>query len=217
MAHLLRLIEDHLPPGSGWARPLASAHRIVYVLEGGVAVQSESAEHRLAGGQAARTEGTLAARAGVDGARLLRFELGHKSPPAPDSGRVVLERRMDLEPGGTVLLRCDRVDFAPGGVALPHRHRGGGIRRLLRGQLEVTVADEPPRVTRPGDAWFESGRETVLAVAAHAETSFVRVSVLPAEIRGRSSMVYVDPADASRSKPRTYTVYVDDPISLGPA
>jgi hypothetical protein len=53
----------------------------------------------------------------------------------------------------------------------------------------------------------------VLAVAAaDAETSFVRVSVLPAEIRGRSSIMYVDPADAARSKPRTYTVYVDEPL-----
>jgi len=38
--------------------------------------------------------------------------------------------------------------------------------------------------------------------------------VLPAEIRGTSSMRYVDPGDAARSKPRTYTVYVDEPIAL---
>ncbi len=64
---------------------------------------------------------------------------------------------------------------------------------------------------RPGDPWFESGREPVLAVAApDADTSFVRVSILPAEIQGRSSILYVDPADATRSRPRTYTVYVDE-------
>jgi hypothetical protein len=68
---------------------------------------------------------------------------------------------------------------------------------------------------RPWDAWFESGREPVVAVSAKdEETSFIRVSVLPAEIRGKSSMMYVDPGDAARSKPRTYTVYVDEPIAL---
>jgi quercetin dioxygenase-like cupin family protein len=112
-------------------------------------------------------------------------------------------------------MRCDRVDFAPGGVAPRHRHRGGGIRCLLRGRLEVTVADGAPRVVRPGECWFESGREPVLAVAAREdETSFIRFSVLPAQIRGQSSILYVDPADAGRGKPRRYTVLVDEPIAL---
>jgi quercetin dioxygenase-like cupin family protein len=107
------------------------------------------------------------------------------------------------------------VDFEPGGVALPHRHRGGGIRCLLPGALEVTVGEGAPRRVRPGEAWFESGREPVLARAAEAEaTSFIRCSIQPREIRGRSSILYVDPADAARSRPRTYTVFVDDPIEL---
>jgi len=42
----------------------------------------------------------------------------------------------------------------------------------------------------------------------------VRVSILPREIRGQSSIVYVDPANAARGRPRRYTVYVDEPIDL---
>jgi quercetin dioxygenase-like cupin family protein len=107
------------------------------------------------------------------------------------------------------------VDFEPGGIAPPHRHRGGGIRCLLRGRLEVTVGEGAPRAVTPGEAWFESGREPVRAVSSREmETSFVRVSVLPAEIRGQSSILYVDPADAGRGRPRRYTVYVDEPIAL---
>jgi quercetin dioxygenase-like cupin family protein len=107
------------------------------------------------------------------------------------------------------------VEFAPGGVALPHGHRGGGIRCLLAGALEVTVGDHPPRLVRPGEAWFESGREPVVAKAApHEPTAFVRVSILPRELRGQSSIVYVDPADAARGRPRQYTVYVDEPVEL---
>jgi hypothetical protein len=75
------------------------------------------------------------------------------------------------------------------------------------------VGDEPPRSMRPGGAWFESGREPVLARASASEpTSFIRVSILPAEIRGQSSIMYVDPADTARGRPRRYTVWVDAPI-----
>jgi len=66
----------------------------------------------------------------------------------------------------------------------------------------------------PGDAWFESGVEPVHAIASlQASTSFIRVSILPAELKGRSSIVYVDPAHAS-VKPRKYIVHVDEPIEL---
>jgi hypothetical protein len=79
----------------------------------------------------------------------------------------------------------------------------------------VTVGNAPPRLMRPGDAWFESGREPVLAKASPTEvTAFLRVSILPREIRGKSSIVYVDPADAARGKPRRYTMYADDPVEL---
>ena len=55
----------------------------------------------------------------------------------------------------------------------------------------------------------------MLAVSsAEAPTSFIRVAVLPREIRGRTSIMYVDPADAERGRPRRYTVYVDEPIEI---
>src|SRR5439155_1695987 len=84
------------------------------------------------------------------------------------------------------LLRCDRVDFERGAVAPLHGHRGGGIRCLLRGRLDVTVGEGAMRAMRPWDAWFESGKEPVLAVACRdEETSLLRVSVLPPEGPGR--------------------------------
>ena len=130
-------------------------------------------------------------------------------------GAARLEHPLELDPAAAYLMRADRVEFEPGGVALPHGHRGGGIRRLLAGALEVTVGDGAPRLMRPGDAWFESGREPVLAKASPTEaTAFLRVSILPRDVRGQSSIVYVDPADAARGKPRRYTLYVDDPIEL---
>ena len=77
------------------------------------------------------------------------------------------------------------------------------------------MAEGAPRTVEPGEAWFESGLEPVLAVAAReGETSFIRFSIQPAAIRGQSSILYVDPTDAGRGRPRRYTVYVDEPIAL---
>jgi quercetin dioxygenase-like cupin family protein len=208
MAYSLRLIEDHLSAGAAAPAPQAGAPRVLYAVSGAL-VGGEAAEPVPAVGPADR-----AAHAGPEGALLYRVELV-RQPPPPAGGRVLLEHPIDLADGAAWLMRCDRVDFEPGGVAPPHRHRGGGIRCLLRGRLEVTVGEGAPRTVRPGEAWFESGREPVLAVSApEAETSFIRFSIQPAEIRGRSSILYVNPADAGRGRPRRYTVYVDEPIAL---
>jgi quercetin dioxygenase-like cupin family protein len=148
---------------------------------------------------------------------VLRFELLGEGSPAgqsPREARTLLAHPITLDPAQAYLMRCDRVEFAPGGEALPHGHRGGGIRCLLAGELEVRVGGQPGRLMKPGDAWFESGREPVHAIASTREpTAFVRVSILPRAIRGQSSIVYVDPAHAA-IKPRKYTVYVDEPIEL---
>jgi quercetin dioxygenase-like cupin family protein len=206
MAYSLRLIEDRLAAGA--AAPPPRAPRVLYARTGAL-LDGLGPEPVPAVGPA-----DLVARAGPEGAVLYRVELV-RQPPLAAGGRVLLEHPIDLTGGAGWLMRCDRVDFDPGGIAPPHRHRGGGIRCLLRGRLEVTVAEGAPRTVEPGEAWFESGREPVLAVAApEGETSFIRFSIQPVAIRGRSSILYVDPADAGRGRPRRYTVYVDEPIAL---
>jgi hypothetical protein len=208
MAYSLRLIEDRLAAGAAAPAPRSGAPRVLYALSGTL-LGGEATEPVLAVGPT-----DVTARAGAEGARLYRVELV-RQPPPPAGGRVLLEHPVDLAAGGAWLMRCDRVDFEPGGIAPPHRHRGGGIRCLLRGRLEVTVGEGAPRAVTPGEAWFESGREPVLAVSSReTETSFVRFSILPADIRGQSSILYVDPADAGRGRPRRYTGYVDEPIAL---
>jgi hypothetical protein len=37
---------------------------------------------------------------------------------------------------------------------------------------------------------------------------------LPRAIRGQSSILYVDPEDGKRGRPRQYTVFVDEPIDV---
>ena len=206
----LRLTRIPLAPAT--VRSLAGGNRVLFVRDGGITVAHEGKTPALAADSAWHGAAACSLTGGDHGAVVLCWDL------VPSGGRgdgdVLLEHPIDVDPPAPWLMRCDRVDFEPGGVALPHRHRGGGIRCLLTGALDVTVGDAPPRAVRPGGAWFESGREPVVARAAQEATSFVRVSILPADIRGRSSILYVDPADANRGKPRRYTVWVDEPIVL---
>lgn len=210
-AYRLTLCEDTLAPGSGYV--VGPANRVLYVVAGQVSVTAAGRTVTVGAEEGWHGAGAAEVTAGRSGATGLRWEL--VTPGRSAHGAARLEHTIELDPAGAYLMRADRVEFEPGGVALPHGHRGGGIRRLLAGTLEVTVGDAPPRLMRPGDAWFESGREPVLAKASPTEsTVFLRVSILPREIRGKSSIVYVDPADTARGKPRRYTMYVDDPIEL---
>jgi hypothetical protein len=210
-AWTLRLLRDRLPPGA--SRALPPAARVLYASCGQIEIAHAGARVRLGADSAWHGTEACALTAGVDGAALLRWELSR--PTGGGDGELLLEQPIDLAPDAAWLMRCDRVDFERGGVALPHRHRGGGIRCLIAGALEVTVGDAAPVLVQPGGAWYESGREPVVARASTTETtSFVRVSILPAGIRGRSSILYVDPADAARGKPRRYTVWVDAPIQV---
>ena len=217
-AYTLSLFEDTVPAGGRYALP--AVNRVLYVSAGGLTVTSAGRDVALAADATWHGAGEIAAiAAGASGATVLRWELargGGAPPPATGvTTRVLLEHAIDLDARAQYLMRCDRVDFAPGGQALSHRHRGGGIRCLVAGALDVTVGDAAARRMTPGSAWFESGREPVRAVASpDAPTSFVRVSVLPREIRGRTSILYVDPDDAERGRPRQYTVYVDEPIEI---
>jgi hypothetical protein len=209
--YLLRLTRDVLRARHRGSLP--ALPRILYMLDGQLSIDSGGAQASLKGNEAWHGAGPCAVTAGPEGATVLRYELVRSAVPVAAS-TPLLERTIQLETTAGCLMRCDRVDFDLGGEALPHRHRGGGIRCLISGTLALRVEGEPDRTIEPGEAWFESGREPVYAKASSAEpTSFIRCSILPREIRGQSSIMYVDPKHAG-SKPRRYTVFVDEPIDL---
>jgi quercetin dioxygenase-like cupin family protein len=136
----------------------------------------------------------------------LRFEL---EDGAGEGGLLSHE----VEPGPGWLMRCDRVDFPPGGVAYRHTHPGPGIRVLLHGEIRIESEGEA-REYAPLEPWFECGPEPVYASTAEdQETAFVRVMLLPPEWAGRRTISYVDPADADRPKTQRATVFLEEPLS----
>jgi len=212
----LRLTRDRFETGARPGAPLPPMSRILYVQEGQLSIDAGGGRVSLNANEA--WYGASSAAAGAAGATVLRYELVRSAAPATRLAgaisTVLLEHPIELDPAARYLMRCDRVDFDPGGEALPHRHKGVGIRCLISGTLERRIEGEPHRTLEPGRAWFESGREPVHARASSEQaTSFVRCSILPREIHGQSSIMYVDPKHAA-SKPRRYTVFVDEPIEL---
>jgi len=146
----------------------------------------------------ARNEAHVGARR-VDGHALV-WELGDEGEP------------VELGPNEGWLMRCDRVDFPPGGVAYLHTHPGPGIRCLLHGSIRI---DSEGRTTTygPFESWFESGPEPVFAAASETEaTAFVRVLLLPREWEGRRTIQYIDPADEARPKTQRATVFLEQLI-----
>jgi quercetin dioxygenase-like cupin family protein len=184
---VLQAVEHRL--ANGEALQLAAAPRVVY------RVDRDDAEYSA---EALTLAGPL---------HVFAFEL--VGEPSADA---LLSAELAPTDGGQRLIRCDRVDFPPGGVAYLHTHQGPGIRVLLRGSLRVDTQGRS-HTYGPRQAWFEPGPEPVFAAASDTEpTAFVRCMVLPARLRGQSSIRYVREEDAAKPKPQQYTVFVDHPV-----
>ena len=183
----LQVVEHRV--GDGDAVELEPTSRVVYDVE-----RNEAQHHR--------------GRYSLSGpAHALSFEL----VPAHSPG-ALLSAPVELPSGGQALIRCDRVDFPPGGVAYLHTHQGPGIRVLLHGSIRIDTAGRSTSYG-PLEAWFEPGPEPVFAAASETEpTAFVRCMVLPGRLRGQSSIRYVRDEDAAKPKPQSYTVFVDEPL-----
>jgi quercetin dioxygenase-like cupin family protein len=107
------------------------------------------------------------------------------------------------------VIRCDRVDFPPGGVAYTHTHPGPGLRVLLSGRIRIDTQGASHEYG-PLEWWYETGPDPVFAAASETEpTAFVRVLVLPAEWAGKRTIRYVDPADEDKPKLQQARVYFE--------
>ena len=204
--HALEFFRDQLPAGARFSMP-DPCPRVLYVRSGALTARSGAIVATLALNSAWHGKDSCEVVAGKDGAEIYRWELRR------EAGAVsALRAELALDTKAAYLMRCDRVDFPPGGIAYTHTHQGAGIRCLLAGEIRIKVKGEE-HLVRPGEAWFEAGPDPVLALASEREaTAFVRVMILPAELRGKSSIRYVLPEDADKPKRQTYQMFVDEPL-----
>jgi hypothetical protein len=202
----LALLEDRLEEGARLSVP--ARHRVLYLVRGRVTVGDVSLAENCAWYGAAPC--VVHARTV---SRLWRWELWPHEASGHDEASTTLKLSHAIElPAGGALMRADRVDFPPRGIAYTHTHQGPGIRMVLRGRFRVETGGHT-LVLGPGEPWFERGPDPVYAESIVDEpTSFIRVMVLPVALRGRSSIRYVKHEDQARPKSQTYTIFVDEPL-----
>lgn len=213
-AYSLRLFTDQRSAEAGPAALAPGCNRVLYLAEGSASITAGSAVATLAPNSA--WSGPIAAelRAGAKGMRLLRFELVSGDGRGGDAGTPTLLAPVTLDPAQPYLIRCDRVDFPPGGIAYRHTHQGPGIRCLQSGSIRIETAGTAHDYA-PGEAWFESGPDPVLAIASERVPShFIRVMILPRALLGKSSIRYVSAEDKDKPKRQSYQIFVDAPIEL---
>jgi hypothetical protein len=212
---VLRLIEDNLHAGTRFELPAVPINRAVYVAHGAIRIEGSE----FAADTAWHGSGAAHVEAGAEGAALWRFELvpfgTTVTEIGPGQGRSQLKLAAPLPRwpiADAVLIRADSVAFPPGGCAYLHTHQGPGIRCLIEGGIRIDT-DGHSTSYAPGGAWFEAGPIPVFAQAASDRPSrFIRVMVLPVELKGKSSIAYVNAEDRDKPKSQSYKIYVDTPI-----
>jgi len=220
-AYTLRLYEDCLGAKATPTAPLGGLNRVLYARDGLASVENATTSATLSQNSAFFSAEDMSIRAGAEGARILRYELQSQTGTTDGrlagdhvTSRLVLEAKMPLEPGEDYLIRCDRVNLPPGGIAYTHTHQGGGIRCLLNGGFIVETEGHRTEIA-PGEAWYEAGPAPVLAWAPDDRVGhFSRVMILPRSLLGKSSLSYVNPEDADKPKLQNYTVFIDRFISI---
>lgn len=220
MTHKLRLYRDELAPQSSYALPAGNTVRLVYVVSGGLRIAADGLDATLGANSAYSSRNTLQLKSGHLATLLLRWELTTRATAAAlatgngVSSMLLLESTITLDRTIPYLLRGDRVDFPPSGEALTHTHKGGGIRCLLSGGIDIHTQGTVHHYA-PLEPWFEAGPDPVYAAAAKKEASaFARVMILPRELLGKSSIRYVNAEDLDKPKSQKYQVFIDTPIEL---
>ena len=208
MPPVLTLYEDVFANGAALALPAGA--RMIFLVHGGATIAGRT----LRDGEAWCGEDAVAVAAGPEGATCWRYEFA--SPPAPAAAGVSVREKLSVTleelPAGELLLRGDSVAFPPGGCAYRHTHQGPSIRCLIEGGIRIDTAGRSTSYG-PGGAWYESGPEPVFAQAADRPSRFIRVMILPRALLGKSSLQFVDPADAKKPRAQQYQILADAPIA----
>ena len=186
----IHFYQDQVLAEGRTAVPLAAARRILFCRFGAVEINGEA----LAAGQSRYVDDDMAVAGAADWSQLWRWEvdLPNAEPARLDGTGVLSLHRMSrvigmlrMEPGSEWLFRLDRITAPAGRVTDPHQHPGPGIRCMMEGTFNVQQDCESVRAVNPGDPWWESGRDEVIAWGSKTmHARFLRGMVLPAEHAG---------------------------------
>lgn len=173
-----------------------AAHRMLYVRHGSVVINDKI----LSAGDSQYFSGPLQVQADADWSQVWRWEIDQPNmAPALLQGTGVLSTlrlarvvtTLELAAGDQCLFRLDSVTSIAGRVTPRHGHHGPGIRCLYQGTFNVQDASHVVGDRVPGDPWWESGEDTVVAWHSLQMTAiFIRAMILPTDLRGTISNIW---------------------------
>lgn len=214
MAYTLTYLNDVVGANATLSLGNNGAHRIVYVHHGLATVN----DTEVPADEAVYAKGAVEIEAGVEGARIFRWDLvkGEYEKPTNVETMVRMSRdvwSLDIEEGSQWLYRLDRINHPAPDPADCHTHPGPGIRALLSGVFDIQQTSENGGGEEPGDPWWETGPETVISTpVTEDDVQFLRGMILPVEFEGRP-----DTADWKRAFPKRkseWKLYVDETVTF---
>jgi hypothetical protein len=217
MPFSLNFYLDQIGADGATAPALPAAHRLLYVRHGSAVINDKT----VSADEALYCDEPLELKSAGAWSEVWRWELAlPNSAPLLQQGSGVLSHlRMSrvvtslaLAEGTRWLLRLDRIVTPAGRIADRHQHPGPGIRCLLEGTFNVQQDAESARDLRPGDPWWETGWDTVIAWSSpQMAAKFLRGMLLPVECEGNVTGTWL----SGRSPPPgNWKLYVDCVIAL---
>jgi len=214
MAFALNFYHDQLDASGSTSSPLPAAHRLLYVRHGSVVINGQ----RLAADQATYCDAAVMLQSMGQWSQLWRWELmpPNEAPLLCEGSGVLSSLRMarviaglPMLPSSRWLFRLDRITSAAGRIADRHQHPGPGIRCLVEGTFNVQQDAESHRDLAPGDAWWETGSDTVVAWGSRRMAAkFMRGMVLPTEWEGQVTGTWLA-GETAAPRPGSWQLYVD--------
>jgi hypothetical protein len=219
MPFVLNFYHDQVDAGALASAPLPAAHRIVYVRHGSVNINGKA----MAPDDAMYCDAPLTMKSAGEWAQLWRWELAlpNAEPLALQGEGIFSSLRMArvistlaMLPGTRWLLRLDQITTVPGRIADRHQLPGPGIRCLKQGSFNVQQDAESARDLAPGDAWWETGSDTVIAWSSRQiGSTFLRGMILPPEWEGKVASTWLS-GEAAGSPRSDRKLYVERIVAL---
>ncbi len=217
MPFSLNFYHDQVAADGATVSALPSAHRLLYVRHGRAVIN----DRVMSADEAIYCDGALALKSAGEWAEVWRWELAspNAAPRLHQGAGVLSFLRMSRVIAGLAMLegtrwlfRLDRITSAAGRVADRHQHPGPGIRCLIEGTFNVQQAVESARDLQPGDAWWETGSDTVIAWGStQMAAKFLRGMVLSVEWEGRVTGTWL----SGHAPPSgNWKLYVDQMIAV---
>jgi hypothetical protein len=218
MPYALNLYHDQVGGGGASKAPLPAAHRLLYVRFGSAVINGKTMQTD----QAMYCAEPLTLQEGGGWSQVWRWELAPpNAAPALHDGTSILSQlrmsrvitHMPLTDGSRWLFRLDQISSPAGRIADRHQHPGPGIRCLVEGTFNVESV-ESHRDLAPGDPWYETGPDTVVAWGSRTmPTRFLRGMVLPVEWEGKVTGTWLS-GQAAASRPGAWRLLVDHLVTL---